>query len=198
MIRRLVWLAVLLLAALLASAGVLYHQIREQAGREEARLADVILVMGAAEYHGRPSPVLKARLDHVLELHRRGLAKFIITTGGHGPDPQFTEAGVSRAYLVRNGVAAESIFALEQGERTAESLLSAVQLMREKGWRACLVVSDGFHIYRLKKILAHAGIEAYGSPTPSSRIETASASLRLRHTLREMASYAAWLLGRRA
>lgn len=194
--RWLLWLTLPLAGAVLVAAGILFHEIRAQAGRDEAQAADVILVLGAAEYNGRPSPVLKARLDHALELYRRGLAHVVITTGGHGPDRRFTEAGVSRTYLTQNGIAAESIFAVERGERTTESLSGAVELMRQRGWHACLVVSDGFHIYRLKKILAHDEIEAYGSPTPSSRIESASAPLRLRHTLREMVSYLAWLAGR--
>lgn len=197
MMRRLaLWLIVALAALALLGAGLLYYEIRSQAAREEARTADVILVLGAAEYHGRPSPVLKARLDHALELYRRGLAKNIVTTGGHGPDPRFTEAGVGRSYLLQNGAPAEAVFAVEEGERTTESLAGAVALMRGRGWNACLVVSDGYHIYRLKKILAHKHIEAYGSPAPASRIETASVGLRVRYTLREMASYLAWLFGR--
>ena len=194
--RILLWVFGLASLAVLVFAAVLYVGIREQATRDEVRPADVILVMGAAEYNGRPSPVLKARLDHALALYRRGLAKKIIATGGHGPDPRFTEAGVSRAYLAQNGVPAEIILVEEKGERTTESLAGAVELMRGSGLHTCLVVSDGFHIYRLKKILAAAQIEAYGSPTTSNRAE--SAGLRLRQTLRELVSYTAWFVGLRA
>src|SRR5579871_6556269 len=82
-------------------------QIERQAYRDEAQPADVILVLGAAEYRGRPSPVLKARLDHALDLYRRHLARNIMTTGGAGGDPVFTEGEVGRAYLAAQGVPAE-------------------------------------------------------------------------------------------
>src|SRR5690348_18257779 len=105
--RTLRWAVAVAAAGLLIYIGYVSRRIEEQSTREEARPADVILVLGAAEYRGRPSPVLKARLDHVLELYRRRLAPRILTTGGAGGDPIFTEGGVGRDYLMSHGVRSE-------------------------------------------------------------------------------------------
>jgi uncharacterized SAM-binding protein YcdF (DUF218 family) len=143
------------------------YQIREQSYRDEARPADIIIVLGAAEYRGRPSPVLKARLDHALELWERGLAPRILTTGGSGGDPVFTEGEVGRDYLVRKGVPAEAILVEPEGESTAHSTAAAAEIMRKLNLRSAIVVSDGYHIYRVKKMLEFRGIDVYGSPRPS-------------------------------
>src|SRR2546426_12592075 len=107
MIPRLVkWGTLLAIAAILAISiyGMyLYGQIRNYAARDEAQKADAIVVLGAAQYNGRPSPVFKARLDHALELFEHGYTRFIITTGGYGPDPNFSEAHVGTQYLVQHG-----------------------------------------------------------------------------------------------
>src|SRR5947199_4328148 len=115
---------IILLAAatvLVIEIAYLSLQVEKQSARDEAREADVILVLGAAEYRGRPSPVLRARLDHALELYRRKLAPRILTTGGAGGDPVFTEGGVGRSYLVQNGVPSEAIMVETMGESTVES-----------------------------------------------------------------------------
>ena len=139
-------------------------QIREQSSRDDAREADVILILGAAEYNGRPSPVLKARLDHGLELYRRGLAPLILTTGGAGGDPMFTEGGVGRAYLIKQGVAAEAIIVEMEGETTMHSTAASAEIMQRMGLKSCIVVSDGYHIYRAKRMLEARGLQVYGSP----------------------------------
>src|SRR6058998_770826 len=95
----------------------LYRQIRDSAARDEARPADAIVVLGAAQYNGRPSPVLKARLDHALDLYNTGVARAIVTTGSYGPDPNFSEAEVGRKYLVQHGVRVDDIVT-EQGSGT--------------------------------------------------------------------------------
>ncbi|HEY1217089.1 MAG TPA: YdcF family protein, partial [Bryobacteraceae bacterium] len=104
-------------------------QIERQSTIEEARPADVIIVLGAAEYNGRPSPVLKLRLDHALELYSEGLAPYILTTGGAGGDPVFTEGEVGRAYLSRHGVPSEAILVEPEGATTAQSLNAAAEIM---------------------------------------------------------------------
>jgi uncharacterized SAM-binding protein YcdF (DUF218 family) len=143
------------------------HQIQLQSNVEEARPADIILVLGAAEYRGRPSPVFKARLDHALDLFRRGLAPRILTTGGAGGDPQYTEGGVGRAYLVGHGVASEAIMVEPEGSSTAQSTAAAAEIMHRMGLDACILVSDGYHIFRAKRMLRDLGITVYGSPRPS-------------------------------
>ena len=139
-------------------------QIGRQATRDEAQPADVILVLGAAEYRGRPSPVLRARLDHALELYQRRLAPHIMTTGGAGGDPVFTEGGVGRSYLMSKGVPPDAIIVEDEGESTLESTAMAGEIMRRMGRQSVIVVSDGYHIYRVKRMLQFRGMTVYGSP----------------------------------
>jgi len=164
-VKRAVWIASAAAAgAALASIAYLSFAIERQSTREEARPADVILVLGAAEYRGRPSPVLRARLEHGLQLYRRGLAPRILTTGGAGGDPLFTEGDVGRAWLIRQGVPSESIIVEPEGESTAYSLTAVGEILRRMNLRSCVVVSDGYHIYRAKRMLESGGFTVYGSP----------------------------------
>jgi uncharacterized SAM-binding protein YcdF (DUF218 family) len=155
---------------LIACAGLIIavtQQVHQNAGVDEARPADVILILGAAEYGGRPSPVLKARLDHGLDLWRRKLAPRILTTGGAGGDPIFTEGDVGRTYLVRHDVPPEAIIVEPEGSSTAESTAAAGEIMRRMGLQSCLLVTDGYHIFRSKKMLEARGLKVYGSPRPT-------------------------------
>src|SRR5438034_557998 len=104
-------------------------EIRRQSNVDEAQAADVILVLGAAEYRGRPSPVLEARLNHALFLYRKGMAARILTTGGAGGDPTFTEGGVAHAYLSRHDVPSEAIIVENEGSTTVQSITTAGELM---------------------------------------------------------------------
>ncbi|GIU76714.1 MAG: hypothetical protein KatS3mg004_3801 [Bryobacteraceae bacterium] len=153
-------------AALLCYLLVVAHRIARQSAVDEARPADIIVVLGAAEYNGRPSPVLKARLDHALALYRRGLAPLIFTTGGAGGDPQYTEGQVGRDYLVQHGVPSEQIVFEGEGDTTVETLVAVGEVMRRMGLRSAILVSDGYHIYRAKTILQSQGVTVYGSPRP--------------------------------
>jgi uncharacterized SAM-binding protein YcdF (DUF218 family) len=144
--------------------GWVMWQIYSQSWVDEARPADVIIVLGAAEYRGRPSPVLRARLDHALDLYRRKLAPRFITTGGAGGDPVFTEGEVARDYLAKNGVPSENIMVENQGESTFHSTAAAAEIMRRMGLHSCIVVSDAYHIFRAKKMLQFRGLAVYGSP----------------------------------
>ncbi len=165
--RRAVWIAAIVAASVaLALLARLSLNIERQAGRDEARPADVILVLGAAEYRGRPSPVLRARLDHALELYQRRFAPRILTTGGAGGDPQFTEGGVGRSYLASKGVPSEAIIVEDQSESTVLSTALAAEIMRRMGLHSVIVVSDGYHIYRVKRMLESRGFTVYGSPRP--------------------------------
>jgi uncharacterized SAM-binding protein YcdF (DUF218 family) len=164
--RFLFWL---LASSSLLAVVYLFHigeQIYQQSNVDEARPADVILVLGAAEYRGKPSPVLKARLDHVLWLYYQHFAPRILTTGGAGGDPIFTEGEVSRAYLVERGIPSESIIVESEGESTMHSTAVAGEIMRRMGLKSCIVVSDGYHIFRVKKMLEFRGLSVYGSPRP--------------------------------
>ena len=156
-----------MVCALLYLAFIVY-QIRATSNLEEARAADVIVIMGAAEYRGRPSPVLKARLDHGLELFQRGLAPIILTTGGAGGDPVFTEGEVGRAYLARQGIPSEAILVEPEGESTVHSTAAVAEIMNRMSLRSAILVSDGYHIFRAKKLLEARGLKVYGSPRPSA------------------------------
>ena len=173
----------LLIAATLAERS-LYRAVREQAGRDEARPADAIVVFGAAQYNGAPSPVFKARLDHTFDLEEKGLAPLVITTGGSGGDPIFTEAGVGRDYLIQKGTAKEKILSEPRSETTYESVQAVSQLLKERQKTTCIAVSDGFHLHRIKLMFRALGITAYGSPAPNSPLE-ADPFLRTMHSLRE-------------
>lgn len=174
----------------------LYRVIRQQARRDEARPAGAIVVFGAAQYNGTPSPVFKARLDHAFELEERALAPIVITTGGRGGDPRFTEADVGRDYLIQKGVAEEKVLSEPHSETSLESVQAVARLLEQRHTNDCIAVSDGFHLYRLKLMLAAQGIAAYGSPAPDSPIE-ADPFQRTLHTCREMVSSTLWYLGYR-
>jgi uncharacterized SAM-binding protein YcdF (DUF218 family) len=166
--KKLLWAGLAVaLAGLFAWLWHIAQQIEQQSDVDEARPADVILVLGAAEYRGRPSPVLEARLNHALYLYLKHIAPYILTTGGAGGDPFFTEGDVGRAYLSRRGVPSEAILVEPEGESTAESIAAAAEIMHQKNLRSAVVVSDGYHIFRVKQMLMAQGIVVYGSPRPS-------------------------------
>ena len=164
------WIAIAAAVVVLALGVYLGYTtllIQEQAVADEARPSDVIVVLGAAEYRGKPSPVLRARLEHALDLYRRGIAPRILTTGGSGGDPIFTESDVGRAWLIQRGVPSEAIIVEQEGESTAHSLSAVTEIMRRMRLNSCVVVSDGYHIYRVKRMLAARGVTVYGSPRPT-------------------------------
>lgn len=189
------WIAIASLSAGLFLAGYLLalsSRIARQSAIDEARPADIIVVLGAAEYNGRPSPVLRARLDHAYDLFRRGLAPFILTSGGAGGDPQFTEGEVGRDYLVRRGIPAEAIVVESEGDSTVETILTVSEIMRRMNLHSAILVSDGYHIFRAKRILENEGMKVYGAPRPHApRRDWRERWLHLR----QAAGYLLWRLG---
>src|ERR1700689_91584 len=159
----------LLVVLVIVSLEVLHvsNQIQRESLIDEAQPADAIMVLGAAEYRGKPSPVLEARLNHALFLYLKGMAPRVITTGGAGGDPVFTEGSVGRAYLTKHGVPPEAVVVEREGESTAQSVAAVVEIMRRMNLRSAIVVSDGYHIFRVKKMLESSGLKVYGSPRPS-------------------------------
>jgi len=190
--KRVWWAAAFLTLVLLACLAWVAIQIERQSVSEEARAADVIVIMGAAEYGGKPSPVLRARLDHGLELYRRGLAPRILTTGGAGGDPVFTEGEVGRSYLVRQGVRSEDIIVEQEGESTAHSTAAVAEIMRRMNLRSLILVSDGYHIYRTKKMLEFRGLTVFGSPR-SSPADTGGRGWWI--YVRQALAYFMWVVG---
>jgi len=155
-------------AALICWLIVVAEDIRRQSTVDEVRPADIIIVLGAAEYRGRPSPVLEGRLNHALFLFLQKMAPLIVTTGGAGGDPVYTESEVGRAYLSRRGVPAEAILVEREGESTAYSIAAVMEIMKRRELKSCIVVSDGYHIYRVKRMIEAHGFKVYGSPRPSA------------------------------
>jgi uncharacterized SAM-binding protein YcdF (DUF218 family) len=159
---------ILALAAALVGLRSISRKIERQSTVDEAQPADLILVLGAAEYRGRPSPVLERRLNHALWLYRQNLAPRILTTGGKGGDPVFSEGEVARAYLSQHDVPAEAILVESEGATTVYSTTAAAEIMRRMNLKSCIVVSDGYHIYRVKRMLESQGMRVYGSPRPAT------------------------------
>src|SRR5215831_1443066 len=163
------WLPWLLALGLAGYAAGVYWSIVRQAGRDESRQADAIVVFGAAEYSGRPSPVYKARLDHAAELYHRGLAPIVITTGGAAADPRFNEGDVGRDYLKSAGVPDRQLIAETQSPDTAESARRVAKILRANHSNSCLAVSDGYHMFRIKRMLSREGVTVYAAPRPNSK-----------------------------
>lgn len=167
LLRRLV-LAVLITVLtlwVLSAAAVLVWS-----NKDEARPADAIVVLGAAQYAGRPSPVLKARLDHALDLWRRNPAGVLIFTGGSGAGDTTSEAEVGRSYARKRGVPDSAITVENTGRTTSESMRSVAEILRARRANSVVLVSDPFHMLRLWVIAKKLGLRAYTSPTRTSPI----------------------------
>jgi uncharacterized SAM-binding protein YcdF (DUF218 family) len=187
-------LRILLLAGLVAILGWflwLYGQIHFYATHDQARPADAIAVFGAAEYDGRPSPVLRARLDHALALYREHLAPLVITLGGGG-DPRDSEGGVGHDYLLAHGVPENQIIAETQSTNTEESAARLAAIARENHLNRILAVSDGTHLFRIRALCTSMGLTVSTSPRAEARpLGFWDATMRLMH---EMISYTLWRL----
>ncbi|MDQ2786207.1 MAG: YdcF family protein [Chloroflexota bacterium] len=186
-------LAVLIFA--IVAGLVMGALIKRQAGRDEARPSDAIVVLGAAQWDGKPSPVLQARLDHAFDLYAAGLAPKVIVTGGVGVGDSYSEGEVARQYLLRKGLPAAAVLTENRGRSSYESMEGATLLMQRNGWHSALLVSDPFHMYRLKRMATDLGVQAATSPTRTSPIRPGSNEER-RYMLREVATLADYLLFR--
>lgn len=188
----------LLLPVLVVGAAALFLAITairvvHTASLQEIHPADAIVVFGAAEYSGHPSPVLRARLDHAFDLYRQHLAPVVITTGGAAADPKFSEGGVGREYLRRRGVPENALIAETQSSDTAESAQRVGVILRANGLHSCVAVSDAYHVFRIRKLLEHEGMQVYVAPRPDSIPRTRW--MRTEAASREALSYFLWKLG---
>jgi uncharacterized SAM-binding protein YcdF (DUF218 family) len=192
--QMLLWLEGFLLAALAAFLTITGIRIAHEGSLQELHTADAIVVFGAAEYSGHPSPVLRARLDHAFDLFQKGIAPVVITTGGAASDPSFSEGGVGRDYLQRRGIPERNLIAETQGSDTAQSAVRVAVIMRANGLHSCVAVSDAYHVFRIKRLLEHEGVgPVYVAPRPGSRPH--GGFQRLYAVLREASSYLLWELG---
>ena len=187
------WRAMILLAVV---AGIFLYvicfSIVHAADLQELHKAGAIVVFGAAEYSGRPSPVYRARLDHAFDLFQKGIAPIVITTGGAGEDPTYSEGGVGHDYLMRRGIPERNLIAETQGADTAQSAARVAVILHANGMRSCVAVSDEYHVFRIQKLLEHEGVKVYVAPRPDSRPQ--GALHRAFAVLREAFSYIAWRL----
>lgn len=163
------------LAALVLVAGTVYlavtfAQVWRASRHDDARQAQAIVVFGAAQYNGRPSAVLRARLDHAAALFKKGYADTVVVTGGRQPGDTYTEARASAEYLVRRGVPDDAILREVSGRTSWQSLASAAAFMKRRGITRVLLVSDGFHSLRIRAMADELGLTAHTSPAVASPI----------------------------
>ena len=178
----------LLLFLLLAASawfGWVYHQISTTAQIDNAQPADAIAVFGAAEYAGRPSPVLHARLDKAVSLYQRGMAPVIITLGGGSDkDSGMTEGGVGRDYLLANGIPFDRIIAETNSIDTEQQVEHLAGIANRQHLQHIIVVSDGTHLYRIALLCRRAGLDVYTSPrAPLGHIDDLDAAERMTHEI---------------
>jgi uncharacterized SAM-binding protein YcdF (DUF218 family) len=146
------------------------YQVWSTGRSDEARPVDAIVVLGAAQYDGRPSPQLQARLDHVVALWPEGYAPVVVVTGGNQPGDRFTEAEASRDYLVAAGIPADAILLENEGRTTFESMLGVQRILARRGETRVLLVTDPFHALRSKLIADEVGLDPFVSPTETSTV----------------------------
>jgi uncharacterized SAM-binding protein YcdF (DUF218 family) len=156
--------------AVILAGGFATARIWQQGATDERRPVDAIVVLGAAQYDGRPSPVFEARLEHAVALWKDGIAPWLVVTGGKLPADRTTEAAVAREYAIAHGVPPEAIFGEDEAHNTLVSLTGVAVQMRARGLRTAVVVSDPTHMLRALRIAGDLGLEAWGSPTTTSPI----------------------------
>lgn len=167
-------LARLILAGVIAGvalAGYAAYRIWDQGNRDERPAADAIVVMGAAQYDGRPSPLFAARLDHAIELFHTGVAPWLVVTGGKREGDRTTEAATARAYAIRHDVPEEAILVEDQSRTTLQSIRLVAALMADRDLETAVFVSDPSHMLRVLRMASDEGITGYGSPTRTSPLE---------------------------
>jgi uncharacterized SAM-binding protein YcdF (DUF218 family) len=169
-VRLLIRIALALVAVVVVYVGVTFAQVWWAARHDQARRAQAIVVFGTAQYNGRPSPVLAARLDHAVDLYRRQLAPVIVVTGGNQPGDKFTEAGASAEYLLQRGVPDEDVLREVSGTTSWQSLAAAASFLGDRDIKDVLLVSDPFHSYRIRAMASELGLDGYSSPTRTSPI----------------------------
>jgi uncharacterized SAM-binding protein YcdF (DUF218 family) len=177
----------------IAVAGYAAYRIWDQAGRDERRAADAIVVMGAAQYDGRPSRLFAARLDHAIELFHQGVAPRLIVTGGKREGDRTTEAASAREYAVRHDVPDDAILVEDTSRTTLQSIRGVKTLMRDAGLESAVFVSDPTHMLRVLRMAADVGIDAYGSPTRTSPLEQDPAG-RIDATMHELGALGVYFL----
>ncbi|HWR98130.1 MAG TPA: YdcF family protein [Candidatus Methanoperedens sp.] len=188
-------LAVVVLVGLAGSLAVTAYttfRIWQQGDVDDAPdmgTADAIVVLGAAQYDGRPSPVFRARLDHAIALWREGRAPLLVVTGGRQEGDRLSEAATARDYATGQGVPAASIRMEDVGRSTLESLRAVASILEREALESAVFVSDRSHMLRVLRTARDLGIEAYGSPAADSPMD-ATMARRFEATLHELGALA--------
>ncbi len=195
LVRRLV---LVLVVAVLIVLGVTAARVwraghTDQAGGKGS--ADAILVLGAAQYDGRPQDYLAARLSHANDLYDRGVAPRVLTLGGKRPGDRFTEADAGQSYLVQQGVPSDAVLRVGEGNDTLQSVRAAAAVMKQRGWSSAVVVTDPWHELRSTSMLADTGIAALGSPTTTGP-SVGGGVAEAKYVARETVAYLVYELGR--
>ncbi len=195
-VRGLIWIVFSLLALVALVCGLIVLQGRSDESRRcDQRALCTAIVLGAAQWNGEPSPVLRARLDHALALHRSGRLKRIILTGGVGPGDSISEAAAGKRYLMERNLPEDALLLEEQGTTTWESMRGAAELARADGAGLVVLISDPFHMLRSLKMARDLGLEAYGSPTTTSPI-SGNVAEEARYVMRESWAYLVYVFTR--
>jgi uncharacterized SAM-binding protein YcdF (DUF218 family) len=171
MLRDLIRLGGAACLGIALAAGYTTYRVWAQGQKDEVRPADAIVVMGAAQYDGRPSPVFASRLDQGVALYLAGVAPRLVLTGGKATGDRTTEAAVGRAFAIERGVPAEAIVVEDQSRTTLQSIRAVAGLLKADGAGSAVFVSDRPHMLRVLRMAADEGITAWGSPTRTSPIE---------------------------
>lgn len=193
MLRDLTRIVALGSAALVVVGAYASFRIWQQGDRDERQPADAIVVLGAAQYDGRPSPVLGARLDHAVGLYHAGIARFLVVTGGKAEGDRTTEAAAARRYAIDAGVPEEAILVEGQGRTTLESLRAVGEMFRARGLSSAVFVSDRTHMLRVLRIGSDQGIAGFGSPTTTSPVDRVLSS-RIDATIHELGALAVYFV----
>jgi uncharacterized SAM-binding protein YcdF (DUF218 family) len=167
-----------------------YFQIEHYAYVDQAAPSDVICVFGAAEYAGRPSPVLRARLDHALALYEHGIAPVVLTLGGSAPGDTYSEGEVGQAYLMANGVPQKAIIAETQSRTTEEQARRVVVIARTNGYHRVVIVSDPAHLFRIREICARDGLAVLTSPR--QQLAAVGSASEWQQVWHEILAYTLW------
>lgn len=185
MIRNLVRLLLAGIVAAILVTGWATYRIWDVGNHDDRPAADAIVVLGAAQYNGRPSVILKARLEHAIDLYHDGVAGYVIVTGGKADGDATTEAASARTYAIGRGVPAAAILTEDRGRTTLESLRGAASILHDRGFQTAVFVSDRTHMLRVLRIARDEGITAFGSPTATSPSDS-TVDDRFRSTVHEL------------
>lgn len=181
--------------AVIAVTGYATYRIWDQGDRDERRPADAIVVMGAAQYDGRPSPVFAARIDHAIDLFRSGIAPYLIVTGGKADGDRTTEAASARDYAIARGVPEAAILAEDESRTTLTSVRRVADLMAARELSTAVFVSDPSHMLRVLQMASDAGVTGFGSPTTTSPVQRDLVA-RIDAFIHELGALAVYYVGR--